>query len=677
MRRILTILSLVAMVLTVLLVGPPAKAYESDTHFDMMYHLSRAAGLNDGMSKFFALANQHIDEGIISSPMLLTVQRQLFHFPGDLEKIEIEGHGAISLPSRIFKSKLALAERNSAIGNYLLYLGLTKGDLTLVGLGMHIKMDTYGHAGHSNLLGHMEAGHNPDRAFLEVKKYEDMIRSITQSLVAVKQLLPEDAKDEASALKYLNRFAKESHLKADITLADLQDATTVSGLLFHDMDLQSIYREDMFRKFEYKKLALQKVYAKFIRSGEINSNISFDELFPEDLIRDPRLNTKDVIKYVIVSTTDAEFLKSENGKEIFNLQKLFKYNNVDIFNRKFKLEVKRADFRLRELFHGIAQLDAVSAQHGVDLSKWEELIEEFHQNNRDLRATGAALKFSNPLEYLAEKYSISVAEVRAIYYQNQRLQLEKFELLNGIGPSSEFEQGSEEFIVMRAHEVAENRNAEEIANKLTKDLLPTERTEYNKQNFEGETENRSFEKSYKATAHRLLRMKNWGVNFIHGETGPTLIGQLKSATLNFKTLILRKTSLTTIEEWKKLAQSSAEKYMQIDSEEARVELAEVIGFDRGMKRNAFWKLVAYVGPAIAPIIFGKLTGYRYIQSIIKKAKAHAKDHEVEDMELAVAEGKYETDFLSAKRSQKAFQFINSHNRESSNGATIRCEAFFN
>ncbi len=56
-------------------------------------------------------------------------------------------------------------------------------------------MDTYGHAGFSNLLGHMDRGHNPDRGFLEPAKYEDMIRSIVQSLVALKKVLPPEALD--------------------------------------------------------------------------------------------------------------------------------------------------------------------------------------------------------------------------------------------------------------------------------------------------------------------------------------------------------------------------------------------------------------------------------------------------------------------------------------------------
>ncbi len=648
-------------------------AYESDTHFDMMYHLSRSVGLNDGMSKMLALANQHIDEGLISSPMLLSVQRQLFHFPGDIEKIEIEGHGAISMPATMFKSKLALAERNSAIGNYLIYLGLKNGDLTLVGLGMHIKMDTYGHAGHSNLLGHMEAGHNPDRAFLETKKYEDMIRSLVQSLVAIKQLLPNEAIDVAAALTYLNRFAKtDTHLGRDLTTEDLKDATIVSGVLLKDMELQNIYRENMFRKYEYKRLALEKIYEKFHREGVIKNDITFDELFPEYLIHDPRLSVKEIIKYVIVTTTDADFLKSEGGKEIFDLKKLFGYQSEEIFLRKFKLEVERMDFRLRDLFFVQKKLQSMATELRIDLSNWETMVEEFNIEVRDVLARGEKPKHNDVTAFLAERFSLPTTSIRAVYYQYQRIAEEREQLLKGVGPSGNFEEGSEEFIKMRAHEVGEGRIAEEIAVRLTKDLIPTERTEYNKQNFEGESENRKFEKSYKATAYRLHRMKYWGVNFAHGAGAAGMMMKFKEAFVRFKQFITRTAKPELVERWAILAFDAAARLMNIDPDLASLDKAETVGFTKEMKKDAFYKLLRYVGPAIAPWLYGQASSFSYLKKLIAKAKLVAKDHEVEDMKDASANGKYAQDLLTAKKSQKAADFIRSINRP----AVFQCKVLF-
>lgn len=673
MLRLLTILRSVSIVLTIAVSTNFANAYESDTHFDMMYHLSRAAGLNDGMSKMFALANQHIDEGLISSPMLLTVQRQLFHFPGDIEKIDIEGHGAISLPSRIFKSKLALAERNSAIGNYLIYLGLKNGDLTLVGLGMHIKMDTYGHAGHSNLLGHMEAGHNPDRAFLEKEKYEDMIRSITQSLVAVKQLLPTEALDEAAALKYLNKFAKkDTHLNRDLTIDDMQDATRISGVLFEDMELQSIYREDMFKKYEYKKLALEKVYEKFHRTGEINQSVTFDDLFPEYIIHDPRLSVKDIIKYTIVTSTDAEFLKSEGGKELFNLKKLFGFQSEDIFLKKVKVEVERADFRLRQYFFSQTKLAEAATQYGIDINNWGMIIDEFNFNVKEQIAKGQKPKHTDVVNYLAERFDTTQDRIRAIYHKNQRQQEESNFLFKSVGSSSNLDFGSEEYIKLRSHELGEDRLAEEIAIKITKDLIPNERTQYSKQNFEGESETRKFEKHYKATAYRLFRLKTWGVNFVHDPGEQGIVAKFKDSYFRFKQFLkLAKPEL--VEEWSTLASEAARKYMEIDPEMASLDKAEKVGFDKVMKSDAFRKLLRYVGPAIFPWFTGHKSGFSYLTRLISKAKLFAKDHEVEDMKEAAAKGKYSENLLAAEKSKKAADFVRRVNR----AAVFQCKILFN
>lgn len=619
-----TILGVVMFVLTAI-VSQNAKAYESDTHFDMMYHIGRSAGLSDSMAKFFALANQHIDEGAISSPMLLSVQRQLFHFPGELTKVEIEGHGAISLPSRIFKSKLALAERNSAIGNYLIYLGLSKGDLMLVGLGTHIKMDTYGHAGHSNLLGHMEAGHNPDRAFLEPEKYEDMIRSMVQSLVAVKKLLPAEAKDDAGALSYLNKYAEKTHLKRKLTQADMEKPTIISGVVLADTELQGIYREDMFRKYEYKKLALEKIFDKFKRSGVIKEGITFDELFSQNLLQNFRLDTKDTLKYVIMTTSDAEFLKAEGGKEIFDLKKLFGIKSEENFHRKFQVEVERAEFRLRELAH------------------MELEIPELTQSTSE------------------------AAKIRL-----DRIKQERAQLLGDTGLSSQFEYGSEEFFKARSHEVAEARNADEIVVKLVKDLVPMERTQYIKQNFEGDTTTRRLESNYKSNVHRLYRLKHWGVNFVHGEKKNEMMAKIKEAIIKFKDFILRKTTVAQREEWEVESAKAAEEYMKLDLQCAKLADAEVIEFNGKNKLDALLKLGRYVGPGITPWLFGHLSGFRYIQKLLAKAKAVAKDHEVDDMAKAVEEGKYKKDLFTEKKSQKAVSFI----RDLGKSAAIRCDMMF-
>ncbi|OFZ28775.1 MAG: hypothetical protein A2622_06750 [Bdellovibrionales bacterium RIFCSPHIGHO2_01_FULL_40_29] len=652
-----------------------ATAYESDSHFDMMYHLSRAAGIADGTAKFLALANQHIDEKIISSPMLVSVQRQLFHFPGDIEKVNIEGHGIISLPAKMFKSKLALAERNSAIGNYMIYLGLVRGDLMLVGLGMHVKMDTYGHAGFSNIAGHVVDGHNPDRAFLEATKYEDMIRSLIQGLVAVRKLLPREAVDKESALQFLNKWAPKTHLKRELTMADMdgpQAATLISGVVVADDNMLGIYREDIFKKFEYKKFALKQVYEKFKRSGEINSKLSFEELFPDRLLQNRRMEAKDVLKYVIISTSDAEFLKAEGGKEIFNLQKLFGYQSSDIFFRKFKVEIERAEFRLREMYHLEASIIEEERAYEKKASEFQSYIE----SGRDKE-----LYAGNQLQELRE-------ERQRIDIKTERLNSEKLDLLSGAESLSlNYEIGSEDYIRVRVREIAENRNAEEISIKLFKDLIPMRRTEYIKQNFEGKPDTRNFETEYKSEAHRLARIKNWGVNFLHLRSEKEDIVQmvhvnpvesgfvrfLTHAITKFRVMMRNSSTPAQVEEWKTLAQKSAAEYLDLDMRLAPAENAERLRLDRRNRRDAFFKLFSYVGPAMFPWLTGNISGYSYVKKIVLKAKLHAKDYEVENLDLAVAEGRYSADFLSSKKSKKAFDLI----RRFEQSAVLQCTRLFN
>ncbi len=629
--------------------------YESDTHFDMMYHLSRASGLSDGTAKFLALANQHIDEVHISSPMVLAVQRQLFHFPGDIEKIDIEGHGAISLPSILFKSKLALSERNSALGNYLVYLGLSRGDLMLTGLGMHVKMDTYGHAGFANIMGHMTDGHNPDRAFLEARKYEDMVRSMVQALVAVRKLLPAEALDKKSALNFLNKLALKTHLNRLLTAADLDDPTIISGVVMADDVMLGIYREDIFRKLEYKKFALKRIYEKFKNTGEINADITFEQLFPEELLQDRRFDTKDILKQVIISNADSEFLKAKGAKEIFNLQKLFGIKSDATFFKKFQIEVERAEFRMREMFH---------------LEKTLELEEKEYLNmeNKYLKLTAEIDRTDHIIDQSRQELR---EEKQRLHIKKQRLDDERLDLLSSISfASANFPRGSEEFIHARARELAENRQAEEISIKLLKDLVPISPNEYIKQNFEGNTVTRQFEKAYKSSAHRLARLKNWGVNFVQGEGEKSkLIRLLQSAIESFRNLIRLNTNQEKIFEWQALAERSAADYLDADAKLAPLENASVLSFDNKNKRDAFFKLAAYVGPAIFPWLTGNISSYSYLKKIIAKAKESAKDYEVEDMNQAVKDGKYKT-FLDSGKSKKALDFI-------FRADALKCQKLFN
>lgn len=589
MKVVLTILSILTTVWT-------AQAYESDSHLRISYVLARAAGLSDAVAKYLSVGNQYIDETAMTSAMLLSSQRQLYHFHGDASIVDTTGHGGTGVLAHIFKTKFALAERNHALGSIFLYHGLAKGDLQLFSAGTHTKMDTFGHAGFSSFLGHLPDGHSPDRAFLEPKKYEDMIREMLSSYVALKSVLPPEYIDDKGALEYLNKFAEETHLNRKLTANDLLSDVTISTVVLADKELQSIYRENIYKKYEYKKLALNRIYDSFKRQGKINPDVSFNDLFPEEFIRNPSFDTTQVITQTLMKNAQSEFLKTMEGKDIFDLPRLLEGQTEESFMRRYRLEVERYEARLKELVSMQIRIDAIS----------EGIVNE----NVELQ-----------LKSLRERHAS-----------------EERRLLSGLGESATAEMLSPEFIVLRAKELAQLKLADEMANHLTKDFIPRDKNDYIKHQFEGEYENRSFEKHYKDEAYRRFIHKNFGVNWVMDRTPP--FAKMTNAINKFKEMLSRKPiPQEKIERWEKLAVKAAQELIP-DSEMSDREKAQMIGFNAKSKLAWIYKHMKYVLQA-TPIFYG----YYYMKKLSSEAKKYAHDHMTEDMKKAVEEGKYKPNII--------------------------------
>lgn len=586
-----------------------AHAYESDTHLRVSYVLARAVGISDAVAKYLSIGNQYIDETATTSAMLLSSQRQLYHFHGDAAKVNTSGHGGTSILSHIMKSKLSLAERNHALGSIFLYHGLVQGDLQLFSAGTHTKMDTFGHAGFSNLLGHAPDGHSPDRAFLEPKKYEDMIREMLSSYVALKAVLPADQIDDKSALEYLNKFAENTHLKRKLTAADLSNSVTISTAILSDHELQSIYRENMYKKYEYKLLALERIYDSFKMQKKINADVTFNELFPQEFIRNPSFDVTEVIMQTLMKNAHSEFLKTLEGKDIFDLDKLLEGQTSESFLRRYGLEVARYEGRLRELDNVEIQLQKLS---GLERKSMEEHLEQ-----------------------------------------------EKLRLLSGLGDSGNIEMMSEEFIRTRAKELAELKLAGEMANHLTKDFIPRTKNEYIKHQFEGEYDNRSFEKHYKDEAYRRFIHKNFGVNWVTAKE--SLFVKFSNALKNFKSILsFKPLAVEQAARWKQLAEKAANDLIP-DSEMSERAKAQVIGFNGRSKALWLIKHLKYVVQA-TPLIYG----YFYMKRLSSEAKKYAHDHMSEDMKKAIEEGKYKGNILD--KATSAYKNV----MQLRTGAVFRC-----
>lgn len=567
-----------------------AQAYESDTHLRVSYVLARAAGLSDAVAKYLSIGNQYVDETATTSAMLLSSQRQLYHFHGDAAKIRTSGHGGTGLLASMFKSKLALAERNHGLGSIFIYHGLVQGDLQLVSAGTHTKMDTFGHAGFSNLLGHAPDGHSPDRAFLEPKKYEDMVREMMATYVALKDVLPEEFIDNKGALDYLNKIANKTHLRRNLTEADMKNAVTIATVLLADTELQSIYREDMYKKYEYKRIALQRIYDTFKAQGKINADVTFNDLFPEELIRNPSFDTMAVVQTALMKSAHSEFLKTLAGKDIFDLPKLLEGQTEDSFLRRYRMEVARYEARLREIDSMEQRLSSVE---GLEKKSLEERIEQ-----------------------------------------------EKLRLFSGLGDDSRGKElMSEDFIKSRAAELAQLKLSEEMANHLTKDFIPRRKNEYIKHQFEGDYENRSFENHYKDESYRRFIHKHFGVNWVF-EEGKGKIAKLVEAIKNFKAVITRRPlPAKPMEQWKVLAEKAAETLIK-DTEISERDKAHIIGFNAKNKLLWFVKHMKYVIQA-TPLFYG----FHYMQKLSAEAKKFAHDHMSEDVRAAAQKGKYKENVL--------------------------------
>ena len=567
-----------------------AHAYESDSHLRISYVLARAAGLSDAVAKYLSIGNQYVDETATTSAMLLSSQRQLYHFHGDAAEIKTGGHGAVGgLVSSMFKAKLALAERNHALGSIFIYHGLVQGDLQLVSAGTHTKMDTFGHAGFSNMLGHAPDGHSPDRAFLEPKKYEDMIREMMATYVALKEVLPPEFVDNRGALEYLNKWAELTHLKRKLTEADMKDAIKISTVVLADSELQSIYREDMYKKYEYKKIALERIFDSFKTQGKINADVTFDDLFPEEFVKNPSWDVTDIVKHALMKNAQSEFLKTLSGKDIFDLPKLMEGQSEESFLNRYRMEVARYEARLREI-------DAMEARVS----------------------------------------SLTGLEQQSLV---ERIEQEKLRLFSGLGDSAGVEMMSEEFIKIRSQELAQLKLAEEMANHLTKDFIPRRKNEYIKHKFEGEYENRSFEKHYKDEAYRRFIHKNFGVNWIF-EEGKSKVAIVFDAVKKFKAMILRQPLMPEpMARWKLMAEKAAEQLIK-DVEISARDKAHIIKFDSWNKLTWFAKHMKYVLQA-SPLFYG----FYYMKKLSLEAKRYAHDHMSEDMKRAVSDGKYKENIL--------------------------------
>jgi hypothetical protein len=680
MKRLLKTFSRMVLVISIGLSFQQANSYESDTHLRLTYLLCRAAGFNDATAKYIAYSNLYVDKSMITSAMFSPAQRALFHFLGSFQKLESNAHGGsgpiASIKELLWSRKISIAERNHAVGSMLVYIGMIKGDLQSVGKGLHTKQDTYGHAGFTNAWGHMFDGHNPDRAFLETEKYEDMIRSVMQTLVAVRQICPEEMLDREGALKYLNHFAKNSHLQRNLNLKDLDSATTISSVLLSSTELRKNFAENLFNNFRFKKLALKVIYQDFKERGVINNAITFEQLFPESLLRDSRLDTADTIRSVIVSDLESDYMKNPSGVDIIDNVKLFGFDTANQQAQKMKLEQSRFEARLRSFEQ--RRKNASSQRLLTDLEyqlEKEALQKEYLELsvganllnvNAELDELMKKAKESVRLEIEAgesaieTKYRTALADSEARIASAGRLSetspehfdeyVEAFVVGGELAQKVKNEKTElkrellfEDFVKIRSRQLAEYKMASMVADRLTKDFIPRKYTQYIKQAFESETYTRVFETYFKDDLWRRYFDKYFQVNWVFDESKWTdTFGEMSR---KFKRAISRQGAYSVALQKRgeqllhRAARDLAEDHIP-DDENHKLgtrEEAQKLNYSRASKIAWIRSTLRYVGPAMIPFY-----GEYYLGRLYARAEREALVHETENIPKALAAGKYKS-----------------------------------
>jgi RHS repeat-associated protein len=128
----------------------PDGFYERDVHFDLTQVLAYAAGYSSAQSSMIARADQGVDDSPVTGPFVGYGARRDFHFTTAERRAEMWN----------------FAWNENGLGTYL-----------------HSEQDSYSHAGFGPGLGHLFAGHAPDKTYNDPSKADLMANDTYRSLI--------------------------------------------------------------------------------------------------------------------------------------------------------------------------------------------------------------------------------------------------------------------------------------------------------------------------------------------------------------------------------------------------------------------------------------------------------------------------------------------------------------
>ncbi|GIL17813.1 MAG: hypothetical protein BroJett040_15640 [Oligoflexia bacterium] len=350
-----------------LLTGQPAKAYDIDTHFYATSMMLIWGGIKPDVAFELATYAQWIDESKWSTPMDFepvfgTRKRRLFHFPsnfyseklelGDMNRIyeilNVKGETDLTLNYNDSNHSVNYGwmdgvRPNNPFAYELIMIGMKRGNKMLVGAGLHVLMDSFGHSDFPAILGHASAGHVPDRPYLYVEKYKDMTRSVFKVITMLRKLLPPEALNP----QFKSANSTKSHL--DMTADELVES------FWQNEKIERAITRDILRSPEYTKAATGLILDALVRDGSIRDTQAIKQILNRNELFNKGLNTREIFKILILEHLNNSFAKNS---EIFNIERMTK--NIlegvaagQILSRKLVAELggpdKVADFVAREI----------------------------------------------------------------------------------------------------------------------------------------------------------------------------------------------------------------------------------------------------------------------------------------------------------------------------------------
>lgn len=160
------------------------------------------------------------------------------------------------------------AEFNHPLASRLLWGGISTGNLLKASMSLHIIQDTAGHAGFTAETGHATDGHHPDRPWIAIEKYRNMLDLAFQALVAMRRLAPDEALDPQ--FRGANKSISDG------------DALALAASLWEDNDFRETVSRDIFRFKPYTKPSVEYIIGKAQQDGLIDKNVKIEDLYPAD-----------------------------------------------------------------------------------------------------------------------------------------------------------------------------------------------------------------------------------------------------------------------------------------------------------------------------------------------------------------------------------------------------------